>query len=140
MTKGPLFAAKSSHESERPVQTITPLAQALDLVIDETIEDSDYKKLAKKINDGGTYYDGSTLLICWHHEHALCLAEALGVPQKLPSTLPWPAPLTWPEEVFGWVLVIAYDEEGHIDFARTMCVSTKLMYDDCGQDPPGPVY
>jgi hypothetical protein len=139
-----IFAAQSSEESERPVQTVTPLAHALKLVIDDSVADGDYKKLADwilaKDSPSRNPYDGSTLLICWHHEHAIGLAEALGIPKHLTPTFPWPANSEWPEDVFGWVLMIAYDGEGAIDYGRTLCVSTALMYGDCGQEPPGPVY
>ncbi len=137
-----IFAAKSSTESERPVLTIAPLAKALGLSIHDEYEDKEARRLAEHILNAGTHYDDATLLICWHHEQALALAEALGVPEGLPSTLPWPSlePPRWPENVFGWVLVIAYDGEGEIDFGRTMCINAKLMYDDYGLEPPGPVY
>lgn len=139
-----IFAAKSSKESERPVLTVRPLANALGLTIHDEYEDGEPQRLAEHILNAGTRYDSSTLLICWHHEQALALAEALRVPETLPSTLPWPAPKSspprWPEEVFGWVLVIAYDNEGNIDFGRTMCINAKLMYDDYGHEPPGPVH
>jgi len=139
-----IFAAKSTKESERPVLTVTPLAKALGLTIHHDYADREVQQLAEHIRNAGTRYDNATLLICWHHEQALALAEALGVPETLPSTLPWPAPKSspprWPEEVFGWVLVLAYDDEGKIDFAKTMCINTKLMYDDHGHEPPGPVH
>ena len=85
-----------------------------------------------------TTYDGTTVLICWHHEEALALAEALGVPKRLPSTLPW-AP-RWPEGAFGWVLVITYGADGEVDFGRTTCVTAELMYGDCCNGPPGAVF
>jgi hypothetical protein len=139
-----IFAAKSSHESERPVLTVTPLAAALKLVIDDSVADKDYRKLADwilaKDSPSPNPYDGSTLLICWHHEQAIRLAEALGIPKKLTPTFPWPANGEWPEDVFGWVLMIAYDGDGAIEYGRTLCVSTALMYDDYGQKPPGPVH
>gem|GEM_PF-1209810 len=139
-----LFAAQSSHESERPVLTVTPLARALKLVIDDSVADGDYKKLADwvlaKDSPSPNPYDGSTLLICWHHEHAIPLAEALGIPKHLTPTFPWPANGAWPEDVFGWVLMIGYDGQGAIDYGRTLCVSTALMYGDYGQLPPGPVH
>jgi len=135
-----VFAAASSPDSERPVLTVTPLAEALGLVIDDSVADKDYKALAHKLLAHDSPYDDSSVLACWHHEHAIALAEALGIRKDMPPTIPWPGPAGWPEEVFGWVLVIAYDGEGAIDYGRTRCVSTALMYDDCGQEPPGPVH
>jgi hypothetical protein len=135
-----IFAAKNSGESHRPVLTVTPLAEALKRKIEDHVADDEYKELAKKILAAGSTYSGSTLLICWHHEHAIKLAEALGMPSVHAPTFPWPADGKWPEDVFGWVLIVAYDEAGKIDFGRTRCVSTALMYDDYGQEPPGPVH
>jgi hypothetical protein len=139
-----IFAADSSEASKRPVLTVTPLAAALKLVIDDSFADSHYKKLADwilaKDSPSPNPYSDSTLLICWHHEHAIDLAEALGMPNDPAPTFPWPANHEWPEDVFGWVLIITYDEQGEIDFGVTRAVSTALMYDDYGHEPPGPVY
>jgi hypothetical protein len=140
-----IFAAKNSRDSERPVQTVTPLAKALGLRVNDEYADKQYDELAKHILASGTY-DGSALLVCWHHEEAVSLAEALGVPERLPPTVPWP-PLPepnqrtrWPEDVFGWVLAITFDAEGKLNLGRTMAMNAQLMYNDCGKDPPGPVF
>jgi hypothetical protein len=140
-----VFAAKSSPESERPVQTVTPVAKALGLRVKDEYEDKQYEELAKHILGSATY-DDSTVLVCWHHEEAVHLAEALGVPETLPPTVPWPAlpepkqRTRWPEDVFGWVLVITFDVAGKLNLARTMATNARLMYNDCGKDPPGPVF
>lgn len=132
---GYLFAAKSDPNSHRPSETIKPLATALHIEPNDKIEDKNYAELANLIRESKGVYDNAALLICWHHEHAFPLAQALGVPKvPPPECSPWPS--TWPEAVFGWVLIISYGVDGSIDFARTTCMSTKLMYDDCGQEPP----
>jgi hypothetical protein len=130
-----LFAAADSEDSHRPRLTIEPLARALNKPIDLRFADKHYEKLAKVIRDEPRY-ELSKLLICWHHEEVLPLAAALGVePQRLPPQARWPK--KWDPLVYGWVLVIAYDDQGGIDLGRTMCLSEKLMYGDCGQEPLG---
>jgi hypothetical protein len=139
-----IFAARNSTESCRPQLTILPTAAALDLPIDDRTEDARYVDVANQIRSGGAY-DGSTLLICWHHEHALALADALAG-EKLAKTLPasaaWPS--RWPggppppgaPDVYGWVLIIVSDADGKIDRAQSKCINEHLMPDDEGQDPP----
>src|SRR5271155_4746794 len=47
-----IFAAAQSAHSNRSVQTITPLAQALHLSIDDRFSDNDYKALAAELLSG----------------------------------------------------------------------------------------
>lgn len=135
-----IFAAANSPESCRPQLTILPTAAALNLPIDDATPDSDPKALADQIR-GASQYDGSTLLICWHHGHALDLASKLGVaPGKLPASAAWPS--VWPggpppkPDVYGWMLIIGTNAHGHVDTAKTRCINENLMPDDAGQDPP----
>ncbi|MFD1561439.1 histidine phosphatase family protein [Paraburkholderia silviterrae] len=81
-----LFAAATSKHSDRPVETITPLAQALKLDIKADIADADYATLANKILSDGKY-EGKVLLICWHHGHIPALTQSLG---GEPPQDPWP--------------------------------------------------
>lgn len=129
-----LFAAADSEESWRPRMTLEPLASFVRLPLAQPFADKQYASLAKQIQ-GDPKYEGSTLLICWHHEHALPLAKDLGVESgRLPPQARWPS--EWPDSVYGWVLAIAYDDRGGVDVGRTACMSEKLMYGDCGQEPP----
>lgn len=129
-----LFAAENSQASQRPLLTITPLAQALKLDVNDKHKDKDYAKLAEHIL-GDKKYDDANLLICWHHGEALELAQALGVnPSQLPAAANWPA--KWPGQVFGWYLQLCYDQHGNVIPNQTCCVNECLMYDDNGQNPP----
>lgn len=76
---GWLFAAASSKHSVRPIETITPLSQAIHVPINQDIADQDYSVLADHLLRQPTY-TGATVLVCWHHGHLPDLAEALGVP------------------------------------------------------------
>jgi hypothetical protein len=103
-----LFAAADSDNSHRPRLTITPLANALGLPINDTFKDKDYQQLAQEIR-GDTRYNNTNILICWHHGEILDLAAALGVDaDKLPHKAQWPkakpSKKPWPKDVFGWVL------------------------------------
>ncbi|WP_229739349.1 hypothetical protein [Edaphobacter dinghuensis] len=81
-----LFATHVSKHSNRPVETITPLAAALKLPIDSTIMDDDYDALAKELLSGK--YAGKVVLVAWHHGKIPQLAAALGAQ---PPYTPWPA-------------------------------------------------
>jgi hypothetical protein len=80
-----LFATHLSKHSNRPVETITPLANALKLPIDSTIMDDDYAALAKELLSGK--YAGKVVLVSWHHGKIPQLATALGAQ---PPYTPWP--------------------------------------------------
>jgi hypothetical protein len=80
-----LFATHLSKHSNRPVETITPLAAALKLSIDSTIMDDDYAALAKELLSGK--YAEKVVLVAWHHGKIPQLATALGAQ---PPYTPWP--------------------------------------------------
>ncbi len=129
-----LFASKDSSGSDRPDLTIKPLASAIGLSIDTKHKDKKYKKLADDVLTRKKY-DNTNILICWHHEEILNLANDLGVvASKLPPAANWPS--HWPGDEYGWLLQLCYDGNGNIDDSQTMCINEKLMYDD-QNDPPG---
>ena len=131
-----LFAAADSSASHRPRLTIQPLAKAMKLDINDKYKETDNRKIADRILHKSKYND-SNILICWHHEEILALAKALGVDSsKLPPESHWPE-RSWPNEVFGWLLQLCYDEKGEIITSRTICTNTELMHDDYGKNPPG---
>jgi hypothetical protein len=117
-----IFAAKDSAESRRPRLTVTPLAEALGLVVDLEYEDKDVRDAAAAI----LRLDGADVLVCWHHGEILELAQRLGAPKHL-------LPSKWPGNVFGWVLQLGFDGHGKLSVA---VVDQKLMYDDHGKKPP----
>jgi hypothetical protein len=81
-----LFASRKSAHSDRPVETITPLARALRLKIDNTFDNEDYAGLARHVL-GKPVYAGKTVLICWHHGNIPALAGAMGIKD---AATPWP--------------------------------------------------
>jgi len=104
-----IFAAAQSAHSNRSVQTITPLAQALHLSIDDRFSDNDYKALAAELLSGK--YAGKVVLIAWHHGNIPQLAAALGA---TPPYNPWPAE--------------QYDRIWRIDYANGKVTLQDLPY------------
>jgi hypothetical protein len=71
-----IFATHQSKHSNRPVETITPLAEALHLPVDSTILNEDYVTLATMLLSGR--YAGKVVLVSWHHGTLPQLVTALG--------------------------------------------------------------
>ena len=80
-----LFATHVSAHSNRPVQTVTPLAAALHLPINDSFKADDYAGLAAALLSGK--YAGKVVLVVWHHGSIPQLATALGA---TPPYSPWP--------------------------------------------------
>jgi hypothetical protein len=82
-----LVAAAESKHSNRPIETITPLAQRLSLPIESNHPDGDYQGLADALLSHDKYA-GRTVVVCWHHGKIPDLAAAMGVSDP---PQPWPA-------------------------------------------------
>lgn len=93
-----IFAAKSSKQSARPVQTCEPLAKAIGLTIDERFDEKEFKQLATAIlqGDGAA---GRTVIVCWKRETMPELATALGVANP---------PVEWPSDQYDHIWRISY--------------------------------
>lgn len=109
-----LFATlrSSSDSSNRPVETITPLSQALALKIGQPYTDNHYSKLKSLILDNLDTYGGKVILICWHHGKIPDLAGKFGVPAS--QLAPWSP---WPGTVFDLVFNITWDSNGNANLA-----------------------
>ena len=68
---------KSPKDSDRPVETITPLATALDLPIHADFTQEEHLQVANKIETLG---DNRTVLLCWEHCNLVSIAQILGAP------------------------------------------------------------
>jgi hypothetical protein len=93
-----LFATRPSKESDRPLETLQPLAAALRLRIDDRFPDDSFAQLASTILTGANYV-GAHVLICWHHGMIPALAAALGAAH---------APARWPEAQYDHVWQLRY--------------------------------
>lgn len=95
-----IYAQRPSSEdpSLRPIQTATPIAEALGLKVDTTFDHKHFSRLAQEIRTRPEY-DGKTVLIAWEHHAIPELARKLGarnVPKK------------WDGDVFDRVWIITY--------------------------------
>ena len=95
-----LLAASQSKNSNRPVETITPLAQALGLEINSKHADADYATVAGDILTHPKYA-GKEVFVCWHHGNIPKLAKALGVSNPVNP---------WPGNVFDRVWKVDYSK------------------------------
>lgn len=116
-----LFATQASKHSNRPVETITPLANALGLPINAKHADDDFKKVAEDIL-GNSKYAGKRILICWHHGKIPELTAALGGN---------PPEQHWPGTVFDRFWVIDYG--GKRDGLAVENLPQRLLYGDSAQ-------
>jgi len=92
-----LFATAPSKHSNRPIETITPLSQALNLRINSSYEDRETTSVAKEVLSGR--YAGKVVLICWHHGEIPDMAKAFGVED---------APKKWDDTVFDRIWMIEW--------------------------------
>ncbi|KAI5122869.1 hypothetical protein M0805_003321 [Coniferiporia weirii] len=80
---------KSSGARERPVETVTPLAQSLGLTIDTSCSRADASRVASAVAAFAATSDPSkSILICWEHGELTDIVEALGVPKKTAPKYP----------------------------------------------------
>jgi broad specificity phosphatase PhoE len=97
-----IFATAASASSNRPAETVTPLADALGIEVLSPYKDKDYAQLAQELMCGS--YDQKLVLIGWHHGKIPNLAASLGVANP---------PSPWPPDVFDRVWRIDYDAAGN---------------------------
>jgi hypothetical protein len=100
-----VFAAKSSKQSQRPVETIALLAQNLKIPVNADYDDeTDVDRLVADLL-ANPQFAGKTILICWRHESLPDLAHKLGATD---------APDTW--KGFDRIWQISYDKAGQASF------------------------
>ncbi len=117
-----LIATADSEESQRPRQTLEPLSKALSLKIDSSIKNKDYAEVAKHLF---AKHHGDRILICWHHGEIPGLLNALGADPA--ALLPEGK---WPGKEFGWVLLLRFDNDGHLIPAESKRINENLMPGD----------
>lgn len=128
-----LFAARDSKASHRPRLTLEPVAVAAGLDINCDYAETEFEKIIKEMGE----IPERRILVCWHHEKILALADQLlafaGHPGKLPAASRWPT--TWPGKVFGWTLQIRLDANRKLMVPWTKCTNQKMMFDDKVEPP-----
>src|SRR2546423_3936420 len=101
-----IFAAKDSKPSQRPSLTVEPFAKAAGLQIDTRFGNNQSTELATALRDT---QQGKVILICWRHGNIPALLRALGANPE--NFLPRGK---WPGGVYDWVILLSYDQEGHL--------------------------
>jgi phosphohistidine phosphatase SixA len=96
-----IIATAHSKHSNRPRETVEPLADALGMKVLHDFENRDFADLIQEIFDDPGY-KGKTLVICWHHGNLPAIAALLGAPAGS-----YPDP--WPEDAYNLVLDLQYD-------------------------------
>jgi phosphohistidine phosphatase SixA len=98
-----LFATRitSVTHSRRPLETLEPLAQRLNLGIQTIFPAAEYKSLARQVLTNPAL-DGKTIVICWVHDYLPELALALGVKANA---------LRWKANVFDRLWLITWNGE-----------------------------
>ena len=96
-----IIAAKNSPASERPVQTVTPLAQRHDppLTVQTPYTDRELLEAAALMLTGADYRDKQLIVCCWHHENIPPLMNAL-------KCEPGSYPDLWHGKVFNLILKV----------------------------------
>lgn len=117
-----LVATADSRVSQRPRLTLEPLGKALQLKIDLRFQSKQGQELAAELQ---ARPHGKRILIAWHHGAIPELLRALGAdPAKL---LPR---AKWPDAEFAWVLLLRYDQAGHLIPNATRRIPEGLMPGD----------
>jgi hypothetical protein len=112
-----IFATQKSNNSNRPVETVTPLSITIGLTINSGYANSTsgIDALAKAILGG--QYAGKVVLICWHHGEIPAVATALGVSK----------PPKWKSSAFDFLWQVTYSPKGK---ANLKIHHQKLLYGD----------
>lgn len=96
-TPNHIFATEPSKNSKRPLETVLPLATALNLPVNDSVKDDD-PGIKKMVNAVLNEYPGQVVLICWHHGKIPEIAKALGIAK----------PPKWDGKVFDRVWQITF--------------------------------
>jgi hypothetical protein len=125
-----IFAAEKSKESNRPVETVTPLTKALgDMPIHAKHKDDDFQAVADEIF-GDKKYAGKTILICWHHGKIPKLAVTILDKAKNGNKVKDQLPKPWDDAVFDRIWQITFDDAGKATFADR---PQRLLFEDCAK-------
>src|ERR1044071_5965148 len=117
-----IVVAADSKQSHRPRLTVQPFAKAANLPIDNRFANKQPADLAAELRAN---YQGKVILICWHHGQIPALLRALGAD---PATLLSSG--KWPRDVYDWVIMISFDENGHVIPERTKRITEHLLQGD----------
>ena len=117
-----VVVAADSKQSHRPRLTVQPFANAANLQIDNRFANKQPADLASALRAN---YQGKVILVCWHHGQIPAVLRALGAdPERLlPNG-------KWPRDVFDWVVMVSFNENGHVIPQRTRRINEHLLEGD----------
>ncbi|MEQ1653752.1 MAG: histidine phosphatase family protein [Hyphomicrobium sp.] len=95
-----LIAARTSKKSQRPYDTLAPLAHALGLNIKEKFDDEDVDALVEHLGENQKY-GGKFAVISWRHSDIPALIAALGGPRGS-------YPETWNSSVYNVIFEVSF--------------------------------
>jgi broad specificity phosphatase PhoE len=98
-----IIATARSKHSDRPLETVAPMARAVGVTVQHDIRDKDFEDLVEEIFSDPAYH-GKTVLICWHHGTLPAIAALLGA---TPGSYPDP----WPDDTYNVILDFRYDPD-----------------------------
>jgi hypothetical protein len=117
-----VVVAADSKQSHRPRLTVQPFAKAANLEIDNRFANKQPADLAAELRAN---YQGKIILVCWHHGQIPDVLHALGVAPEtlLPNG-------KWPRDVYDWVIMVSFDENGRVIPDSTKRISEHLLQGD----------
>ena len=117
-----VVVAADSKQSHRPRLTVEPFAKAAKLPIDNRFANKQPADLAAGLRAN---YQGKVILVCWHHGQIPDLLRALGAAPEtlLPNG-------KWPRDVYDWVIMVSFDENGRVIPDSTKRLSEHLLPGD----------
>jgi broad specificity phosphatase PhoE len=117
-----VVVAADSKQSHRPRLTVQPFAKAANLTIDNRFANKQPADLAAELRAN---YQDKVILVCWHHGQIPALLRALGADPKtlLPNG-------KWPGDVYDWVIMVSFDENGRVIPQSTKRISEHLLPGD----------
>ena len=102
-----IFAAATSNNSNRPVETITPTAKALNLPINDQISADGYDLLGQDLLTQPQYV-GKLIIVCWHHGEIPDLGLALKIPTSEMNNAQGMKGMHWDSKVFDLFWSVTY--------------------------------
>ena len=122
LTPRRLIAATNSAASERSLLTLQPLAARLGLPVEQDYGKRQVKDLVTSLKKDNT---APVVLIAWHHGHLDKLIDAFGGTSKKLHKCRY-----WPSDVYNWLVVLRFDEQGYLDESRSEVVQEHLLPGD----------
>lgn len=111
------FKPSKTDTSKRSIETVTPLAEALNITINKEYVHDDYKRMVAEIKTRPEYND-RMVLICWEHHLIPEITRAFGALQS---------PSKWNGDAFDRLWIITFNKSGKASFQN---LPQKLLFGD----------